>query len=124
MKLTRAGACILEQISESSIAESFQETFSSVIERSVFHLFCYLNLDFGGKNLLSKDEITPALQRDSSGYRTLHAQRRMRTRFNRAQSTQLEREFLRNPYPGVQGRITLAGKLEIDEPRIKVRIEY
>lgn len=109
---------------ESSMAESFQESFSSVIERSVFYLFCYLNLDFGGKHLLSKDGITPSLQRDSSGYRTLHAQRRMRTRFNRAQSAQLEREFLRNPYPGVQGRITLAGKLEIDEPRIKVRIEY
>lgn len=83
-----------------------------------------MNLDIDWKNLPARDRITPALQRDSQGYGTLRTQRRMRTRFNRSQSAELEREFLRNPYLGVQGRITLADKLEIDESRIQVRIEY
>ena len=47
----------------------------------------------------------------------------MRTRFNPAQTIELEREFLKNPYPGIQGRIILADKLDIDESRIQVSNE-
>ena len=47
-------------------------------------------------------------------------QRRERTKFNHLQSNALEREFQKNPYPGIQRRIELACKLEIDESRIQV----
>ena len=47
-------------------------------------------------------------------------QRRERTKFNRIQSLELEKEFQRNPYPGIQRRIQLACKLAIDESRIQV----
>lgn len=48
-------------------------------------------------------------------------QRRERTRFNHIQSVELEREFHKNPYPGIQRRVELASKLAIDESRIQVR---
>lgn len=48
-------------------------------------------------------------------------QRRERTRFNHIQSVELEREFHKNPYPGIQHRVELASKLAIDESRIQVR---
>ena len=47
-------------------------------------------------------------------------QRRERTKFTRVQSLELEKEFQRNPYPGIQQRIQLAYKLAIDESRIQV----
>lgn len=47
-------------------------------------------------------------------------QRRERTKFNRVQSLELEKEFQKNPYPGIQRRIQLACKLAIDESRIQV----
>ena len=49
-------------------------------------------------------------------------QRRERTKFNRVQSIELEREFHKNPYPGIQRRVELACKLAIDESRIQVRM--
>lgn len=48
-------------------------------------------------------------------------QRRERTKFNRVQSLELEKEFQKNPYPGIQRRIQLASKLAIDESRIQVK---
>lgn len=47
-------------------------------------------------------------------------QRRERTKFDRVQSLELDKEFQRNPYPGIQRRIQLACKLAIDESRIQV----
>ena len=47
-------------------------------------------------------------------------QRRERTKFNRIQSLELEKEFQKNPYPGIQRRVQLACKLAIDESRIQV----
>lgn len=68
------------------------------------------------------DRGSPQLERKIHLYE-VHSrpQRRERTKFNRVQSVELEREFHKNPYPGIQRRVELACKLAIDESRIQVR---
>lgn len=66
---------------------------------------------------------SPPLTRDIySGEAHPRPQRRERTKFNRVQSLELEKEFQTNPYPGIERRIQLARKLAIDESRIQVII--
>ncbi|XP_068741341.1 paired box protein Pax-3-like [Montipora capricornis] len=75
--------------------------------------------DIAEKNV-SSDRNTPPVQTVLPDNEASRPRRRVRTRFNRAQTIELEREFLKNPYPGIQGRIILAYKLDIDESRIQV----
>lgn len=87
------------------------------------HLTCYsflLHLDRFLEDSCSERSSPPLARKIHSDEGHPRPQRRERTKFNRVQSLELEREFQKNPYPGIQRRVELACKLAIDESRIQV----